>query len=414
MKTPSHWALLKRELLQRRLPHGLLGWRYLWPGRDARIRAHRSCWWASGARWPRPLWMMLEGWHWLRWVGYSAWLASWRMDRAQRRNNALENWPPGSGWRVLRLALAWCIPPRDSVRFGLHRRPEAALDYVFDQELGGWHRLCSLPLGLSRASLALLQDKPRLSEALGAAGIPMAPILAVVARETPERPLSSFLRDATPVFCKMRSGNQGRGAFAAWRVGDGWAGRTFIGQPLENSQAVEQAWQALLQLDDALIQPRLDNHPALAGLGLAGEAITVRYISEWRVNGLACLSAVLEVPTHRAERSGETGYTILPVEAGTGRLLPWPDPDKLPAEARERAERLYRMALDRSLTRLPCWDELARRTLRAHAVFPDISDIAWDWVITPTGPVLLEGNGGWGAAMPQLIGGGVLCEGGPK
>ena len=283
---------------------------------DARIRTNRSLWWASGTRWPSPLWLMLEGWHWLCWVGYSAWLASWRMDRAQRRKNVPKNWPPGSGCRVLRLALAWCFPPRESVRFGLHRRPDAALDYVFDQELGGWHRLRSLPLGLSWASMALLQDKPRLSDALGAAGISMAPILAVVARETPPRPLSSYLSNATPVFCKMRLGNQGRGAFATWRVGDGWAGRTFSGQPLADTPAVEQAWQALLQLDDALIQPRLDNHPALAELGLAGEAITVRYISDM-AGRRSCLSLRCSGGSHSS--GGKVRGDRLHHSAGRGR-----------------------------------------------------------------------------------------------
>lgn len=309
---------------------------------------------------------------------------------------------------MLYLALAWCISPRDSVRFGLHRHPKSALDYVFDHELGAWHRRRSLPLGWHRSSLELLQDKPRLGEFLTAKGIPMTPTLAVVSRHSHCRPLLNILSGPTPAFCKMRSGNQGRGAFAAWGEGDGLRGQSFSGQPLPDTEAVETAWQALLQLDDALIQPRLDNHPRLASLGLQDEAITVRWISEWREDQLACLSAVLEVPTHRAEKDGSTLYTVLPIEATTGRVLPWPTRSGLTGEAREWVTRLSRTLRECGLETLPHWHELAARTAQAHAAFPDICAIAWDWVITPEGPMLLEGNTGWGAAMPQMLYGGFL------
>jgi hypothetical protein len=414
-RSPGFWRYFQREVWHRSLPHGLLGIRYLWPGADARVRAHRALWWASGHGWPRPLWLLLQAWHWLRWVGFWARRASWRMVRHQRRENTdVDDWPPGSGGRVLRLALTWCIPPRDSVRFGLHRDPASALDFVYDHELGAWHRLRSLPLGLNEHSRRLLQDKPGLSEVLSQRGVPMAPVLTVAPRGTTTVDLALWLPGHEAMFCKMRSGNQGRGAFAAWRQGDGLAGRTFTGQPLADTPAVEHAWRALLQLDDALIQPRLANHPALAGLGLADEAITVRYISEWRAGSLFCLSAVLEVPTHRDEINGDTLYTILPIEAGTGRLLPWPEHARLPTAARDWVERLYRTAREQHLIHVPGWSELAGYTHQAHAAFPNIRAIAWDWVITPTGPVLLEGNVGWGAAVPQRILGGFLREGGQQ
>ena len=414
-RAPKFWRYFQREVWHRSLPHGLLGVRYLCPGADARVRAHRDLWWAGGHGWPRPLWLLVQAWHWLRWVGFWAWRASWGMDRHQRsKNTAAEDWPPGSGGRVLRLALVWCIPPRDSVRFGLHRDPDAALDFVYDHELGAWHRLSSLPLGLSEHSRRLLQDKPRLSEVLSQRGVPMASILAVVPRGATTVDLAPWLSGHESIFCKMCSGNQGRGAFAAWRQGDGLAGRTFTGQPLADTQGVEHAWRALLQLDDALIQPRLANHPALVGLGLADEAITVRYISEWREGSLVCLSAVLEVPTHRAETTGDTLYTILPIENGTGRLLPWPEHARLAVDGRNWTERLYRAAVEHGVHHLPGWSDLAAFTHQAHAAFPDIRAIAWDWVITPAGPRLLEGNVGWGAAVPQRILGGFLREAGQE
>ena len=53
MRDGRRWrftARLRREVWQRRLPHGLLSPRYLWPGRDRRIRAHRGLIAAFGER----------------------------------------------------------------------------------------------------------------------------------------------------------------------------------------------------------------------------------------------------------------------------------------------------------------------------------------------------------------------------
>lgn len=412
-RTQKLWRLLQRKFCLRRLPHGLLSIRYLWPGDDGRVRVHRTLWWANGDAWPRPIWLLMEAWLWLAWVGFWAWVACWRLNRYRQRtgNNLAGDWQPASDLRLLWLALAWCIPPRDSICFGLHRNPDAAMDYVYDHELAAWHRRRSLSLGLSVSSLQLLQDKPRLCEFLCELGLPMAPILAVVPWDAPAVDLASYLSEHDEVFCKMRSGNQGRGAFAAWRQEQGIAGQTHTGQPLPDTRAVENAWRELLALDDALIQPRLKNHPALSPLGLPDEAITVRYISEWGVGGLFCLSAMLEVPTHRTKIHGDTLYTFLPIQPGAGQLLPWPAYARQPVAGRAWTERLYRVVRESGLNYLPRWSELVGYSHQAHAAFPDIYAIAWDWVITPSGPLLLEGNVGWGAAMPQRILGGFLHSG---
>lgn len=71
-------AVARRELWQRHCPPGLISWRYLWPGQDARIIAHRQIWWQQGEGWPRWLWLAVQGWQWLRWVGWFGPLALWR------------------------------------------------------------------------------------------------------------------------------------------------------------------------------------------------------------------------------------------------------------------------------------------------------------------------------------------------
>jgi len=60
---------------------------------------------------------------------------------------------------------------------------------------------------------------------------------------------------------------------------------------------------------------------------------------------------------------------------------------------------------------LPHWPALVWASHQAQTEFPDLWAIAWDWVITPSGPVLLEGNTGWGTTTSQIIQGGFLARG---
>lgn len=400
--------LARRELWQRRLPKGLVGWGYLWPGGDDRLRCHRQIWWQRGDRWPRGLWLMVQGWQWLRWVLWYGWLSTGyavhRRGPAVMRQEGIslaQQW-----WRVGRLALGWCILPSDAYRFGLYRCPAQALDYIYEQELPAYHYWRSAPLGLTQTSLDLLQDKLALAEALTPLGIPMVPTAQCVTKNAPHLPLTEYLREQKRVFCKSRSTHQGRGAFAAWHTATGLAGQRFEGEPLADTAAVEAAWQHLCTLDDALIQPCLTNHRVLAPLAFDNLAITVRYISQWQGAEPCGLSAVLEVPTGLDQASHRTLYTILPIDLASGQLLPWPYPENLPEIARQAMDRLWGQ-LPANLY-LPDWASLVAASHCAQRQFPDVWAIAWDWVLTPDGPVLLEGNSGWGMATPQMLQGGIL------
>lgn len=407
---------LYRELWQRSLPHGLMSWRYLMPGllpeKARQIRIHRQLWWQGRPGRPRPLWLLVEFERWLRWVAFSGWRAAWKVWR--RAGKDIRTRDGISLWRQARtlvaLAIGRCIPPRDVYRFRLHLAPERAWDYVYDHEAPAYHRWRSAPLGDGGPARALLADKLRLGEALAAAGVPMVPTLACVPRGE-YKELSSWLDHGTRLFCKRRRGNRGLGAFTAWRRGNTIAGRAFDGTDLQDATAVDRAWRALLKMDDALVQPCLANHPALAPLAAADDVITVRYISLRQGNDYTCLSATLEVPAGRDEKSGKPIYTILPLAPGDGEIRPWPgDLGMNPEVARRYAYVRERLANGQAI---PDWETLAGASLRAHALCPELWAIAWDWVVTPEGARLLEGNSGWGTAMPQILQGGLLRAGAP-
>lgn len=470
MRALAQFRAFRRRLPVRRLPHGLVHWRYLWPRRDPRWRVHRTLWWRSGDGRIRLVWLALEALLWLRWVASAAWIATWRSVREvgpevrARTGLSLAR----QRWRLLSLALGGCIPPRQAYLFGLHERPGDAAGYVFDSEAAAFHawRSGETAAGFAGAraareggapgaagrhhSHALLQDKWGLAQALNAAGVPMAPVIACVSRRG-EAEFALWLagagaRGSTRIFCKTRSGSRGEGAFAAWAGEGELRGRRLAGAPLPDERAVRDAWRRLIARDDVLVQPALVNHPALARLAEGEDAVTVRFIS--RIGGcppqkqvvaagrgsdgpqarFECLCATLEVPAG-VDARGRPGHVLLPIDAADGSLGRWPERALLTAAAREAHERVWARVEERIVAQrsaaastgrpgpshasmlVPDWSEVAEASYRAHARFPGLWAIAWDWVVTPDGPLLLEGNAGWGPAAVQVLRGGLLADG---
>jgi hypothetical protein len=398
---------LWQEIARRRLPHGLLSLRYLLPIRDDRIKLHRTMWWQSRAGKPLPLWLLLEIWLWVRWLGFGAWRSTWIAVRhygpAIRQSEGIPLRRQAS--QAIAIALGWCIPASYLYRYALYKHPGSTLDYVFDHETASYHRWRSRALGFGKASLALLQDKWQQTETLARLGVPMAPILAKVHRNDSDK-LYPWLRSDTRLFCKTRSGNRGIGAFSVGCRQGEIAGRTLEGRQLKSLTEVESAWRELLALDDALIQPFLDNHPELARLSDGDDAITLRFISHRHEGRLTCLNATLELPAGWDEQTGCPHYVVLPLDED-GKILPFPQ-EKLLPPAQETYRRIHARLSGNDV--VPQWKTVGAGSFLAHSQFPDICDIAWDWVITPAGPLLLEGNSGWNTEVMQLLNGGLLRQ----
>lgn len=399
--------VIYREIWQRRLPHGLVSVRYLWSGNDPRVDLHRQLWWQGQPGWPRSVWLLVELWLWLRWVGFTGWLTSWRVwSRWGPQVQTEEGISLGQqGQRLLWLSIGCCIPPWDVYRFRLYREPGQAWDFVYDHEIQSYHRWRSQSLGFGDASRALLADKLRLTTVLSDLGIPVAPILACIPRGQ-KAGLSPWLTEGKRLFCKTRSGNRGIGAFTVWQSQGKIQGCRFSGEALPDDQAVGKAWHELLQRDDVLVQPCLQNHPGLAGLTESDHAITVRYISYWDGGNARCLSATLEVPMGQTQK--QQSYLIFPIEPDSGIIHLIPESVLLTSEAREHHTAVSAYLMSQRL--VPEWTDLIQASLLAQQQFPELWAIAWDWIVTPEGPRLLEGNSGWGGVTPQILYSGFLKD----
>jgi hypothetical protein len=410
MQVKRLFAFADRYFLRRALPHGIVSWRYLLPHPSPKVRIHRQLWlMGRDRRIPLSLFLLIELLLWLRWVTFACWRRSWRA--VQRRGGELGE-REGIGkvtlmLRVLTMGLCHCIPPGEVFAFGLYRRTskQDVWDYVFSHEVPAFHRWRSAKLGEYSASLALVQDKSGLTDLLATQGIPMAPVLVVIPRGTPFDP-APWLQNAPRLFCKPRHGSGSRDAFVIERREDGEMPAIFaVYNGMKAQPASLDSVRKAIDNDDFLVQPVMGNHPLFAPLSPTDDAVTLRIITEQHpASGARCYSATLEIPNQ--EVGGGCCHTILLIDLLSGLIRPFPV-QRLPAPAKARH--------DVALARLgdcvvPFWDEIRKSAMAAHGQLPELYAIAWDYVITPTGPCMLEGNSGWGATTPQILLGGLLRD----
>jgi hypothetical protein len=401
--------VLYLELWLHKVPNGLIHWRYFGFRLTPLAKQHRQFWWANKRGIPRLIWLIIELWRWLRWVFYYAWVFSWKATRSWGAEvYALEGLSINQQfWRVLKLAITWCIPPSASYQFRLYQSSASPLSFIFNHESPGYHAIQNKPYLKHQESLELIQDKLTLANKLKSLGVRMVDTLHHQTRGSNVK-LRQLINAAHPVFCKSRFGNQGIGAFSAWQTTKELRGFTFQGTLLANEIEVESAWANLLSLDDALIQPKLITHAALIKMGNNQDVITVRYITKQHKGTILCLASFLEIPVGQS-KTGQNAYTFLPIDPQNGEIRKIPNHVLLNTEAKTDAAHIWKRSPKNKL--MPFWAELCHASLLAHQHCSEIHAIAWDWVITDDGPVMLEGNTGWGVLMPQILKGkGLLLD----
>jgi hypothetical protein len=400
-----------REAVRRRLPHGVVHWRYLTLRPSEALLRQRSLWLASLPEVPRPCWIILESWLWLRWQLWSGPGAVWRSLRLTGPAIRAEEGTSlaRQAWRFGTLSLGYCIPPSEIVRFRLYSNAPAATEYVYDHTLPAFHAQRNAASAAADASVRLLGDKERQTAELTELGVAMVPVLAVARRGSCE-PLAPHLSNRGSLFFKPRHGSRSQGAFSAHLDVGAVVVDPVVGCQMRGDDAAIY-WASLLHADDMIVQPRLAVDPEVGDLASTDDIVTVRYISQRRRAGegldseLICYCATLELPAGRSGESLRPVYVVLPLDPLTGRVGQWPDRLRS-AEAAANYDRVYGRLGDRFV---PGWPTIRHQSHVAHRHFPGVHAIAWDWAVTPDGPRLLEGNAGWGAATPQVLHGGLLA-----
>jgi len=151
--------------------------------------------------------------------------------------------------------------------------------------------------------------------------------------------------------------------------------------------------------DSFLIQERLHDHPGLARLSGSTSLQTVRIQSWIRGDGevtlpMAFLKVIASDGLVDNYDHGRTGNLVAYVDPSTGDLEGAVGPRTiggLPCIHRVHP----RTAVCFDGFRIPLWKEVCSLVRRAAGVFVPLRAIGWDVAITPSGPVLLEGNNYW-------------------
>lgn len=152
-----------------------------------------------------------------------------------------------------------------------------------------------------------------------------------------------------------------------------------------------------------LLQPCVRDHPQLRELtGRIGPS-TVRIITIRKPGGPPeYLAGFLTTPLKDVSAPTFTQKTALAVRIDTdsGTLGPplYKEAKYLFREKEQHPQTEKRMVGQQ----LPDWHEAKALALQAHATLPSIACVGWDVMLTPSGPLLLEGNYDCSAAVTQI------------
>ncbi len=386
-------------------PSAPLNWRYFLPGQSSKIRLHRKLWWNSRYKLPGLLWLPMEL---VRWTCWRLWAAHRLVNKAvaSHGTGVVERFgvPIDDQRRQLTYwANAWCIEPYTAYNWQLFRPNADGLAIIYENQTSAFHALQNRKTGATKADHRLLGDKIKLAEKLSALGIPMVATAIISSGDWQD--ILSALHLQVRVFCKLRSGNQGESAFAVWQGELGLCGQALDGTALHDETSLKQAWQTLSAKGAVLIQPLLENHAALSSASEEGSAITLRVVTRNSSEGINVWFAELHIPG-KFEEGNSRGFWRIAVSILKGDLFSLPKQSFLKKAWQEEYDG-YLQQLS-SAECVPFWSEICQHSIKAHRELPNVWAIAWDWVITPDGPILLEGNGGWGLDTPQVQFGGFV------
>jgi hypothetical protein len=197
---------------------------------------------------------------------------------------------------------------------------------------------------------------------------------------------------AADLFVKPVRGRGGKGA-ERWDHAGNDRYRNVAGQILSAPQLMEHLVR-LSRREAFLVQPRVQNHPALRDLS-NGALSTVRIITALdEVQTPEIIGAVLKmaVGNNVTTDNVHAGAIAAAIELKDGRLqratyggfdprLGWIDCH--PESGALISGRV-----------LPMWGDLCELVVRAHAAFNDWMVVGWDVAILDDGPALVEGNNG--------------------
>ncbi|MDB5677785.1 sugar-transfer associated ATP-grasp domain-containing protein [Sphingomonas bacterium] len=308
--------------------------------------------------------------------------------------------------------LLWCLKAASMVRvaarkFGFRAREslrqyaDACLFGLHPRDSYAWRRTLAERRPVSTRAFwqiqsavgnpdqpAVLADKLATEAALQKVGVATPRLLAVIPAGTEAPALPA---EGSEMFVKPRSGRRSQNAFSVLRLApDGY---WIDGARRDQAYATARLRDAAAN-DALLVQQRLAGVPELADLGTKdGAPPVLRLMTACEPGGAPFLhSGSFSIVVPGEKRGHPLRDTLrVPVEIATGSLLAgyW-----LGAPRKRFATSPWHGDAPIAGRMLPGFAAAAHAVETAARAFPGLPLIGWDVILTPDGPVILEGNSG--------------------
>lgn len=267
----------------------------------------------------------------------------------------------------------------DYFNMGIDRAGEDMRQYVFRTEFDELRNL------KQPEAVVLLKDKWVTSNHLRMNGVAVSYPCLYKTPFVSESEALTKLREAagTRFFAKPVDGTLGVGAFAFEKKGD-----TFV----KDDGTILSGSGLLALLDGYIVEPYIEQHEALQKMyPHAVASLRIVTICE---NGRiqVILSALLVAAGGNHTSNFHQGGLRIAVDPETGML-------------RDRGLRThvnrgwYTEHPDTGVLfkgfKIPYWKEIIDLVMHAHRCFPLFHSVGWDVVVTPSGPIIIEGNHRW-------------------
>jgi hypothetical protein len=271
------------------------------------------------------------------------------------------------------------------------------------------HRLLHLQKPFNPSQhLVLTEDKVLFDAYCRRLELPVPRTLAVLRRpsgwKTDGRPLSAladwaafFERELPAEFvAKPADGFWGLGVRAFDREGDGF--REAAGRVFSAAELAAELVAAAPGTRPLVLQERLHNHRTIAALSGSAGLQTIRMVTLVHDDGSAGLYLSLmriiggdAVVDNFKSGRGNLAALVDPASGVLDRATSWRPPTVGPVYFTDHPRTGARIPG----FALPCYEEACELVLRAARLFLPLRTIGWDVAVTPTGPVLVEGNACW-------------------
>ena len=147
----------------------------------------------------------------------------------------------------------------------------------------------------------------------------------------------------------------------------------------------------------AVVERRLENHHTLRDEARRA-ASTIRFMTGRARSGVICIFGAAVRYAIRADvivDNWSFGGAAAPVELQSGEVVPCP-------RLKDYAEH-FDVSSNPPPARIPFWQRAKALVIAAHELFPRMTSIGWDVMITEDGPMLIEGNDDWDVILPQRL-----------